>query len=174
MSKNKQWRESLETLPTLVLASSVFVLSAAGQTGPQRNASDTSTTKGTPSPIHFTPNQLPRRAQMYYEGVWGVDDLRVKQAESGELIRFTWRVLDPTKAKPLNDKKIEPTLIDARAGVQLIVPMMEKVGQLRQTSVPEAGKSYWMAFSNTGRPVKRGDRVTVVIGQFRAEGLVVE
>jgi hypothetical protein len=45
---------------------------------------------------------------------------------------------------------------------------------LRQTATPEEGKSYWMAFSNKGRPVKRGDRVTVVIGHFRAEGLVVE
>jgi hypothetical protein len=31
-----------------------------------------------------------------------------------------------------------------------------------------------MAFSNVGRRVKRGDRVNVVIGNFRAEGLVVE
>jgi hypothetical protein len=31
-----------------------------------------------------------------------------------------------------------------------------------------------MAFSNKGRLVKRGDRVNVVIGQFRAEGLVVD
>jgi hypothetical protein len=31
-----------------------------------------------------------------------------------------------------------------------------------------------MAFSNKGRPVKRGDRVDVVIGKFRAEGLVVD
>jgi hypothetical protein len=51
---------------------------------------------------------------------------------------------------------------------------MEKVGQLRQSSTPEAGKSYWMAFSNRGRPVKRGDRVIVMIGRFKAEGLVVE
>ena len=111
---------------------------------------------------------------MYYQGVWGIDDLRIKQAESGELLRFTWRVLDPVKAKPLNDKKIKPVLIDPQAGVELAVPTMEKVGQLRQSSTPEAGKSYWMAFSNSGRPVKRGDRVTVVIGRFRAEGLVVE
>ena len=39
---------------------------------------------------------------------------------------------------------------------------------------PVAGKSYWMAFSNKGRLVKRGDRVTVVIGPFRADGLVVD
>lgn len=125
-------------------------------------------------PTHYAVNWLPRRAQMYYQGVWGVDELRVKQAESGELIKFTWRVLDPSKAKLLNDKKIQPMLIDPQAGVQLIVPTMEKVGQLRQSSTPEAGKSYWMAFSNSGRPVKRGDRVTVVIGRFKAEGLVVE
>jgi hypothetical protein len=31
-----------------------------------------------------------------------------------------------------------------------------------------------MAFSNSGRRVKKGDRVDVVIGQFRATGLIVE
>jgi hypothetical protein len=98
----------------------------------------------------------------------------VKWTESGEVIRFTYRVLDAGKAKTLNDKKVEPALIDPQARVKLVVPSMEKVGQLRQSSTPQAGKSYWMAFSNKGRLVKRGDRVNVVIGQFRAEGLVVD
>jgi hypothetical protein len=111
---------------------------------------------------------------MYYEGVWGVDSLSVRAVESGEIIRFTYRVLDAAKAKQLNDKKSEPFLIAPRSGVKLVVPQMEKVGQLRQSSTPEAGKTYWMAFSNKGRPVKRGDRVAVVIGNFRADGLVVE
>ena len=57
---------------------------------------------------------------------------------------------------------------------QALAPELEKIGKLRQSSTAIAGKSYWMAFSNKGRLVKRGDRVTVVIGQFRAEGLVVE
>lgn len=55
-----------------------------------------------------------------------------------------------------------------------MVPTMEKVGQLRQTSTPEMGRSYWMAFSNSGRPVKRGDHLDVVIGMFRADDLVFE
>jgi len=55
-----------------------------------------------------------------------------------------------------------------------VVPSLEKVGQLRQSSTPQVGKSYWMAFSNKGRLVKRGDRVSVVIGRFRADGLVVD
>lgn len=52
---------------------------------------------------------------MYYQGVWSVDELRVKQAESGELIKFTWRVLDPEKANVLNDKKLSSVLIDQQA-----------------------------------------------------------
>jgi hypothetical protein len=111
---------------------------------------------------------------MFYQGIWGVGELRVKSAESGELIRFNYRVLDPEKAVALNDKKAEPELLDARAGVKLSVPQMEKVGKLRQSSTPKAGMTYWMAFSNPTLAVKRGDRVDVVIGSFRATNLVVE
>jgi hypothetical protein len=111
---------------------------------------------------------------MYYEGAWGVDELRVKVAESGQIIRFNYRVLDPTKAATLNDKKAEPALFDPEARVKLVVPQMEKVGKLRQESTPKAGMTYWMAFSNPTLAVKRGHRVDVVIGQFRAASLVVE
>src|SRR5262249_23142363 len=77
-------------------------------------------------------------------------------------------------AKLLNDKKLEPMLVDPHAGVSLVIPVMENVGQLRQTSPPEDGKSYWMVFSNKGRQVKRGDHVNVVIGAFHANGLVID
>lgn len=117
---------------------------------------------------------VPKQAHMYYEGVWGVDSLTVKYTESGEIIRFSYRVLEPEKAAALNDKKSEPSLIDPQAGVKLVIPEMEKVGKLRQSSSPIAGKQYWMAFSNSGRRVRPGDRVDVEIGNFRAPGLVVE
>jgi hypothetical protein len=128
----------------------------------------------TGSRMHYAPNRPPRRAGLYYEGIWGVDSLQVKLVEAGEIIRFTYRIVDGEKAKTLNDKKLEPSLIDPRAGVKLSVPSLEKVGALRQSSTPIAGKVYWMAFSNKGRPVKRGDHVNVVIGPFHAENLVVE
>lgn len=127
------------------------------------------------APAHrYQPDRFAGRAGKHYQLLWGVDSLNVKLAESGEVVRFSYRVVDPDKAKVLNDKRNEPSLIDPRAGVSLVVPMMEQVGQLRQSGTPEAGKAYWVAFSNKGRPVKRGDRVDVVIGQFRAEGLVVD
>ncbi len=132
--------------------------------------------KAAPAPTahRYQPDRFAGRAGSYYRLVWGVDELAVKTVESGEVIRFTYRVLDPNKAKALNDKKNEPTLIDPKAGVSLVVPQMEKIGKLRQSATPEAGKSYWMAFSNKGRLVKHGDHVIVQIGQFRADGLVVD
>jgi hypothetical protein len=125
------------------------------------------------APVHFLPN-LSKRAEMYYQGVWGVDDLKVKYTESGEMIRFSWRVLDPAKAEALNNKQAEPALYDPQAGVKLKVPQMEKVGKLRQSSTPKPGMSYWMAFSNSGRRVRTGDRVSIEIGSFHAINLVVE
>jgi hypothetical protein len=125
-------------------------------------------------PSHYLPDRFAGTAGRYYKLVWGVDSLDVKMAESGELVRFSWRVLDPERARMLSDKKATPSLVDPQAGVSLVIPVMDKVGQLRQTAPPEPGKAYWMAFSNKGRLVKHGDRVTVVIGEFRAEGLVVD
>jgi len=126
------------------------------------------------APARSQQGRMPQRADRYYALVWGVDLLSVKLVESGEIIRFSYTVLDADKAKTLNDKKVDPALFDPQAGVKLIVPSLEKVGMLRQTSTPIAGKSYWMAFSNQGRRVKRGDRVNIVIGNFRAEALVVD
>ena len=148
----------------------------AAQTAPQRDAIKPGAVPVKPAAATnpYRPNRFAGKAGRYYKLVWGIDSLSVKWAESGEMIRFSWRVVDPERAGVLNDKKIEPSLIDPKAGVSLVVPVMEKIGQLRQSAPPEAGKSYWMAFSNKGRVVKRGDRVDVVIGPFRAENLVVD
>jgi hypothetical protein len=126
------------------------------------------------SPSHYQPNRFPKRAQSYYGIVWGLDSLSVKAVESGALIRFSYRVLDPAKAKVLNDKKVEAFLDSPTERVRLSIPSLEKVGQLRQASAQESGRVYWMAFSNPRRTVKPGDHVNVVIGNFHAEGLLVE
>lgn len=137
-------------------------------------AKKTALAKSAGPPSRYLPNRFAGRAGAYYKVVWGIDSLKVKWAESGELVRFSWRVLDPQRAKVLNDKKVEPSLIDPRAGVSLVIPQMPNVGMLRQSQTPEAGTSYWMAFSNKGRLVRRGDRVDVVVGPFRAENLAVD
>ena len=159
-----------------VLASGILVLRAGAQSPAPAG---TTAQPGKPSALAGTPyrNQPVRtanRARAYYGLVWGVESLSVKAVESGEIIRFTYHVIDADKARTLNDKQLEPALIVPEKGVKLVVPSLEKVGLLRQMSTPVEGKSYWMAFSNSGRLVKRGDRVNVVIGQFHADNLVVE
>jgi hypothetical protein len=148
----------------LLQVSSAGAQSAAPAVQPAENA----------APSRFHQNRPPRRSTIFYDLVWGLDSLSVKTVESGEIIRFTYHVIDANKAKALNDKKAVPFLIDPEARVKLVIPELEQVGQLRQSSTVIAGRSYWMAFSNSGRLVKRGDRVNVEIGPFHAEGLVVE
>ena len=130
--------------------------------------------KSNPGRSPYAPDRFAGRAGLSYRLNWGIDSLSVRMVESGELVRFTYRVLDPSRSQVLNDKQAEAKMDDPKAGVSLVVPTMEKVGQLRQTSTPEAGRSYWMTFSNKGRRVKRGDRVDVLIGPFRANNLVVD
>lgn len=111
---------------------------------------------------------------MMYRRLWGVEDIQVRETASGSLIRFSYRVVDATKAKALNNKKADPYLIVEKTGAKLEVPTTEKVGQLRQTATPENGREYWMVFTNAGHVVKPGDRVDIMIGTFHANGLVVE
>ena len=124
------------------------------------------------SPYH--PVKLTSSAKNYYVAAWGVDKLKVSYTSSGNLIRFSYRVTDPERAKVLGEKKSTPYLLGQRSRALLQIPVMDKVGQLRQTGSPQAGQEYWMVFSNKGNLVKPGDRVNVMIGSFHADGLMVE
>jgi hypothetical protein len=122
----------------------------------------------------FPQTKLPQNAKNLYLTTWGVDNLKVSYTSSGNLIRFSYRVADPQRAKALSDKSAKPYLLGQRTRAMLQVPVMDKVGQLRQTAAPVAGQEYWMVFSNKGNLVKPGDRVNVMIGAFHADGLMVE
>ncbi len=122
----------------------------------------------------FKTQRVTAKAQHLYAGRWGVDKLRLVYTSSGNLIRFSYRVLDAELAKGILDKAAEPYLVAPRSNAVLHVPMMDKVGTLRQTPVPTSGQEYWMVFSNKGNLVRPGERVNVIIGQFRADGLMVD
>jgi len=108
------------------------------------------------------------------EEQWGVHVLGVHLSARGYMLDFRYRVLDPDKARPVFDRKIHPMLIDDASGAKMIVPDPPKIGSLRNTGSPIAGKNYFVIFGNPGKFVKPGSRVTVVIGEFRAPNLVVE
>lgn len=160
-----------------ILVSTGLAQSPQGQEQSAPPASEHAVTSApaAPAPYRNQPARIANREAAYYEAVWGIDAPNVKAVEEGVILRFSYHVLDPVKAKPLFDKKLNPVLECPEKGIRLVIPSLEKVGQLRQAPPQiEGGKSYWMAFSNTGRPLKPGDRVDIVIGNFHARGLQVE
>ncbi len=165
-----------------VLALSVALFASTAQSDqeqvqseqPLRTSSSPPSTPASRSASRITDVQRSKHADNFYRSVWGVEKLEVRETASGVLLRFSYQVTDPKKAEALNDKKSTPYLIDEKTGAVLQVPQMPKVGLLRQSAAPESGREYWMVFSNKGKFVKPQSRVDVVIGQFRANGLIVQ
>jgi hypothetical protein len=131
-----------------------------------------STGRGHPSP--YRPMKESERSRDLYRATWGIDKLRVSYTMSGNLIRFSFRVVEPKLAHPLGDHEATPQLYAPKAHAFLQVPTMEQVGPLRQLHTDKAGEEFWLLFSNKGNLVHKGDRVNVIIGKFHADGLVVE
>lgn len=110
----------------------------------------------------------------FFRRNWGVEIVGVRRVSSGLMLRFDYRVVDPARAVALNDKKARPYLLDEATATALAVPAMENVGELRQVAPYQPNRTYFMIFGNPGGLVKRGGRVTFVMGNLRAEGLIVE
>lgn len=107
---------------------------------------------------------------------WGVEVLGLRLASADMMMDFRFRVVDAEKALALFDHRIKPYLISDRTNIKLPVPMAAKVGAFRPTNRGKnikADRNYYMIFGNPDRHVKAGETVTIVIGDFRVEHLVV-
>ena len=163
-------------------AGSIFVYSGLTQAAQGNDKSvaaqpAAAASTASPAPKVTAPPPAVARSQRGAEFIrkrWGIDNIVVRATASGELIRFSYRVVDAEKAALINDKTKSPYLIEEKMGLALQIPQLEKVGQLRQTAKPENGREYWMAFSNKSKLIKPGARVDIVIGSFRINDLVVE
>lgn len=113
-------------------------------------------------------------AESYLEEKWGVKILSLRQSAEGYMLDFRYRVMDKEKAAPLFIREHRPYLIDEATGAKFLVPESPKVGALRTTRPPQDDRNYFIIFGNPGRYVKKGNRVSVVIGDFKAENIVVE
>ena len=120
-------------------------------------------------------NPVPRAARAELRDRWGIEVASLHLSAHGRMVDFRYRVLDPDKAALLGDRKVKATLTDLATGAVLRVPSFPKTGSMRQTAAKmQAGRIYFMLFANTGMPVKTGSRVTLTVGAFTAEGLVVQ
>jgi hypothetical protein len=108
------------------------------------------------------------------EQQWGITIKYVRITAAGHMIDFRYRVIDPDKATMLLRKQSKAYMVDQKTGTQLSVPRT-RIGPLRQTTVkPMPNRDYAMLFTNPMGLVKPGDKVAVVIGDFKAENLLVE
>ncbi len=120
-------------------------------------------------------NPVPRAARAELRERWGIEVASLHLSAHGRMVDFRYRVLDPDKAALLGDRNVKATLTDLATGAVLRVPSFPKTGSMRQTAAKmQTGRIYFMLFANTGMPVKSGSRVTVTIGAFKAEGLIVQ
>jgi hypothetical protein len=108
------------------------------------------------------------------EEQWGVRIERASLSAGGYLVDFRFRVLDPAKATPVLDRAARPYLIDQATGARFIVPNPPKIGQLRSGRTIKKGAVYFVLFANPGKYVKSGNKITVVVGDFRACDIVVQ
>jgi hypothetical protein len=105
---------------------------------------------------------------------WGIDIVGIKPVSSGYMLAFKYKILDADKARLLNERKQKAYLIDEATGTVLAVPAMENIGELRASTTPQVNRTYFMIFGNPGQLVKSGAKVSVVAGDFKVQGLVVE
>ena len=177
---SQRW-DSKGTLLAGLLASSVLLSMASAQAAPQNAAQQKppASAQSKPSSANGPSRRLakvgiPASARQYYQLTFGVDNLSIKSVESGSMLRFSYHVLNAAKAQALNDKKATLSLrpekpSTARGPVygkgRTVTPEF-----LRFRKVARTGWS-----SRTSKDlVKPGARVDVVIGPFRAQGLLVE
>jgi hypothetical protein len=127
-----------------------------------------STPETSPAPV--------QQKKMTLEEQWGVKFESLRISANGNLLDFRYRILDPEKASYLVDRRNKAYMIDQSSGKVLSVPTTAKVGPLRQTvryGLPKKDKIYFILFGNHGL-IKPGDKVSVVIGDFKLENLTVE
>jgi hypothetical protein len=118
---------------------------------------------------------LEAHADASMEEAWGVKVVGIRPTAAGYMLDFRYRVTDAEKAKDLLDRRFKPQLIVEKSGATLAVPVTAKLGALRQyTKNIRADRNYFIFFGNPGRYVKSGDKVSIVIGQFKAENLTVQ
>ncbi len=114
------------------------------------------------------------QAAKQMEEQWGVKILALRPTANGYMLDFRYRVTNAEKATPILERSIKPYLVVEKDSSKLFVPVTNKLGSLRNTTkFVKENRNYFMFFANPGKHVNSGDAVTIVIGDFKAEHVMV-
>jgi hypothetical protein len=99
----------------------------------------------------------------------GVKITQLALTGEGGLIDLRYQVIDPNKAATLHDEKTPPAIVDEQSGI-----VANELFMQHSHSGPFTfGETYYLVFDNPGNLVRRGARVTVLLGNAQVEHVLV-
>lgn len=105
----------------------------------------------------------------------GINITSLRMTAAGHMLDLRYKVTDEKMAAAFLNAGTKPFLVHDGTGTILGVPALEKVGRLQQTrNPPVKGITYFMFFDNLLNAVRKGDTLTLVIGDVYIEGLQVK
>jgi hypothetical protein len=123
-------------------------------------------TGGRPSPAARVVQPRPLPAAVSAAGLVarsGVRVVRVSASGGGGLLDLRYEVVDPDTAAAVHDAATPPAIVDDRTGGVIAGLFMGHMHHGRA----KAGVTYPLVFTNPGNAVRRGDRVSIVLGDAR-------
>lgn len=107
---------------------------------------------------------------------WGISVFGLRLFANGNLVDFRYKILDPAKAAVLTKQEGENAyFLDEASGHRLRLASMGRGGTMyHYTNTMQSGSMFSLQFPNPGKHLHPGSKVTLVMGDFRAENLTVE
>jgi len=100
----------------------------------------------------------------------GVNLVRVAVTGDGGLLDLRYKVVDPGKAAAIHDTRTPPAIVDQRTGLVFSELLMNH----SHTGELKPAVTYYLVFTNVGNWVRRGDEVTVLLGDAQVENVIVQ
>ena len=99
----------------------------------------------------------------------GVTIRQVAVTGAGGLLDLRFKVLDPDKAHAIHDPRTPPAVVDERTGLVINHLLMNH----SHSGEYKPAVTYYLVFENTANWVRRGSKVTVLLGNAQVEHVVV-
>lgn len=107
----------------------------------------------------------------------GIKVTSLRMAATGATVELRFYLDDPRKGARLFDRETPPFLLDEAGGQALTAPTPPIAYGAGRAAAPDRAprrRSYLLQFSNARQAVRAGSRVSLVAGDLRVTGLVVE
>jgi hypothetical protein len=99
----------------------------------------------------------------------GVRLVHVAVTGGGGLLDLRFQVVDPNKAVTVHETQTPPAIVDERTGLVFNQLLMDHA----HTGEFKPAVTYYLVFENTGNWIRRGSKVTVLLGDAQLENVVV-